>query len=143
MAAYSYATAFSPTLTLRRGSGSLLIPESDLTCEGLGPTVSLGTHLGEVVLLDLEITRVVERGSLEVSLWGSEDGQNWGCSPMVMFPKKYFCGTYELRWDSRSRPEVRYLRAQWQVQKVGGRGAKALFTATLGMRETSLCPVTL
>ena len=67
----------------------------------------------EIVRLTLGITRIIAQESLEVSVWGSEDGEHW--EPLIAFPQKFYCGTYSMIADLTRHPDVRYLRAHWKV----------------------------
>jgi len=84
---------------------------------GQGPALELGSAAGRPIHLTLGITRIVEQESLNVSIYGSADGETWGEKPILSIPKKYYCGTYDATLDLRSRPAVRYLRAEWQMRR--------------------------
>ena len=86
---------------------------------------------GRVVLLTLGITRIIEQQSLDISIWGSPDGKEWGAKPLVAFPQKFYCGTYQLLLDLGAHPETRYLRAKWTVARWGKGDPKPLFGAYL------------
>ncbi|MEO7143442.1 MAG: hypothetical protein ABI165_08045 [Bryobacteraceae bacterium] len=79
------------------------------------------------VLLTLGITRILEQESLQMSIWGSADGEDWGQIPLAAFPQKFYCGTYSLFVDLGGRPGVRYLRAQWEVNRWGRGDSPPLF----------------
>ena len=66
-----------------------------------------------VVRLTLGITRIVARESLEVTIAGSPDRENWRL--LAAFPQKSYCGTYQMVIDLTRHPDVRYLRAQWKM----------------------------
>ena len=92
--------------------------------------MDLGDSKGRLVLLTLGITRIIEQESLDVSIWGSVDGQEWGSKALVAFPQKFYCGTYQMLLDLSERP-VKYLRAKWQVNRWGKGDPKPLFTLYL------------
>ncbi len=89
--------------------------------------LALGANEGGVLALTLGITRIVEQESLDLSIWGSTDGVEWGTQPLIAFSQKFYCGTYELVLDLSERPDVKYLRAQWQVNRWGRGEATPLF----------------
>jgi hypothetical protein len=89
-----------------------LLPETVAHDDGKGPETIL-SHSGTPMLLNLGITRIIEDECLEVSLWGSADGQHW--RKLVTFPQKFYCGDYSLMLDLSLNPDVRYLRAQWKM----------------------------
>jgi hypothetical protein len=108
-----------------------LIPETTVREAGSGLVLSLGDNAGGVLLLTLGITRIVEQESLDVSIWGSEDGNNWGTKPLLTFPQKFYCGTYQTQIDLSDHSETKYLRAKWQVNRWGRGKSTPLFTIYL------------
>jgi len=108
-----------------------LTSECDLGESGCGPSINVDRYCGAELLLTLSITRVVERGSLEVSIWGSEDGSEW--RPLSRFPRIFYCGEYRTRIGLADHPSTRFLQARWRGECWGRRGARALFTAQILM----------
>ena len=104
-----------------------LLPETTVREAGAGPEISLGNRQSETLILTLGITRIVEQESLDVSIWGSADGSDWGAAPLVSFPQKFYCGTYQVAMDLSQHPDVKYLRAKWQVNRWGKGDSKPLF----------------
>jgi hypothetical protein len=80
-------------------------------------------------LLTLGITRIIEQESLDVAVWGSADNVEWGAKPVVSFPQKFYCGTYQILLDLRGHPDVRFLRTKYQAQRWGKGEPKPLFGA--------------
>ncbi len=108
-----------------------LLPETTIRETGTGPEVNLGDFRGGLILVTLGITRIIEQESLDVSIWGSPDNVEWGAKPVVSFPQKFYCGTYQILLDLRSQPEIQYLRAKYQAQRWGKGEPKPLFGAYL------------
>jgi hypothetical protein len=107
-----------------------LLPETTVREAGTGPELTLGGQQGTLILT-LGITRIVEQESIDVSIWGSADGVDWGAKPLLSFPQKFYCGTYQILLDLSNRPEVTRLRAKWQVNRWGKGDLKAIFTIYL------------
>jgi hypothetical protein len=106
---------------------AFILPETTIRGAGTGPALDLGAAQGGMVLLTLGITRIIEQESLDVSIWGSMDNADWGAKPLIRFPQKFYCGTYQIALDlSRSTP-VEYVRVQWQASRWGKGDAKPLF----------------
>ena len=82
-------------------------------------------------MLTLGITRIIEQESIDVSIWGSPDGAEWGAKPLAAFPQKFYCGTYQILLDLTDHPNIRYLRAKWQVNRWGKGDPKPLFAIYL------------
>ena len=108
-----------------------VLPETTIREAGTGPGLDLGEFQGSVLLLTLGITRIIEQESLDVSIWGSADDVEWGAKPLIAFPQKFYCGTYQIVLDLREHPNVRYLRAKWQASRWGRGEPKPLFEAYL------------
>jgi hypothetical protein len=115
---------------------AFLVSEAVIHEEGTGPAVELGPSQGKPLLLTLGITRVVEQESLDLSIWGSAGGTEWGTKPLIAYPQKFYCGNYNLELDLTDSPEITHLRAQWRVGR-WGRGAPApLFEFCVFVQET-------
>ena len=108
-----------------------LLPETTVREAGAGSEIDLGGQMGGTLLLTLGITRIIEQQSIDISIWGSADGTDWGAKPLASFPQKFYCGTYQIVLDLTDRPQVRYLRAKWQVNRWGKGDSKPLFTVYL------------
>jgi hypothetical protein len=108
-----------------------LLPETTIREGGAGPNLSLGSRAGDTLLITLGITRIIEQESIDISIWGSADGTDWGAKPLAAFPQKFYCGTYQIVLDLSLHPDVRYLRAQWQASRWGKGDPKPLFAVYL------------
>jgi len=104
-----------------------LLPETTIREGGTGPDLSLGEQQGETLILTLGITRIIEQESIDLSIWGSADGSDWGIKPLVSFPQKFYCGTYQILLDLSDRGAIRYLRTKWQVNRWGKGDPTPLF----------------
>jgi hypothetical protein len=104
-----------------------ILPETTIREAGSGPVIELGKLASPLVLLTLGITRIIEQESIDVSIWGSADGEDWGSKPIIAFPQKFYCGTYQILLDLSRNPDARYVRAKWQAQRWGRGEPKPLF----------------
>jgi len=116
---------------------NFLLPETTVRAAGTGPEIDLGEPQGETLILTLGITRIIEQESLDVAIWGSSDGSDWGAKPLITFPQKFYCGTYQILLDLSDRPDIRYLRTKWQVNRWGKGDSKPLFTLYLFVQATA------
>jgi hypothetical protein len=112
-----------------------LVPETTVREAGTGPTIGLGDEPGETLTVTLGLTRIIEQESIDVTVWGSADGASWVL--LGSFPQKFYCGTYQLVLDLSSHPEIRSLRAQWQVGRWGKGNPKPLFGVYLFAEEVA------
>jgi len=104
-----------------------ILPETTIRAAGTSPALELGNSENGMVLLTLGITRIIEQESLDVSIWGSADGVEWGTKPLIAFPQKFYCGTYQVLLDLQSYPQVKLIRAKWQASRWGKGDPKPLF----------------
>ena len=115
---------------------SLLVPEKTVvTAKGDGAAVDASAAAGKTLLLTLTINRIVEQESLDVSVWGSPDGQNFGAKPLVAFPQKFYAGEHPLLLDLSKEPAIRFLRAHWEVGRWGRGSEIPMFEFQLSARE--------
>ena len=103
------------------------LPETTVREAGTGLEIALGEQQGGILVLTLGITRIIEQESIDLSIWGSADGSDWGTKPVCAFPQKFYCGTYQIVADLAAHPHVKYLRVKWGVNRWGKGDAKPLF----------------
>ena len=114
-----------------------LIPEATVREAGAGPDIHIGPHQGETLDLTLGITRIIEQESVDVSIFGSSDGAAWSAKPLISFPQKFYCGNYKIQLDLSQFPEMRFLRAKWQLNRWGKGDTKPLFTLYLFVSQAA------
>ena len=107
-----------------------LVAETTVREAGAGPAMALDQPAGTLVLT-LGITRIIEQESIDISIWGSADGNEWGTKALVTFPQKFYCGTYQIILDLSEREAVKFLRAKWAVNRWGKGDSKPVFTIYL------------
>jgi hypothetical protein len=108
-----------------------LLTETTVREAGAGADIALGGQQGGTLVLTLGITRIIEQESIDISIWGSTDGNDWGTRPLATFPQKFYCGTYQIIADLSDHAEIRFLRAKWAVNRWGKGSPKPLFTIYL------------
>ena len=106
---------------------NFLLPESIARADGTGPEIDLGSKRGKLLVLTLGITRILEQESLEVTVWGSPDGENWESKPLAKFPPKFYCGLYSILLNLGSRADVRFLRVHWKMSRWSKRESMPMF----------------
>ena len=108
-----------------------LVAETTVREAGTGPVMALGEQSGGMLVLTLGITRIIEQESIDLSIWGSADGTDWGTKPVTTFPQKFYCGTYQIILDLTDHPQTKFLRAKWGLNRWGKGELKPLFTIYL------------
>ncbi len=115
---------------------AFLVPENTIaTAKGDGPTLDLGDSSTRVFLVNLGITDIVEQEALDVSIHGSADGATFDAKPLVAFPQKFYCGETPLLVDLSSKPEVKAIRAHWDVNRWGRGSETPRFEFCVTIRE--------
>jgi hypothetical protein len=112
-----------------------LLPETTVREAGTGPALSLREEPAAPLVFTLDVTRVIERESLDISVWGSPDGADWGAKPLLQFTRKFSCGSHQVVVDHWDQPGMRYLRAEWQVDRWVQSSQRPLFTVNLRVSE--------
>ncbi|HEX3879546.1 MAG TPA: hypothetical protein VHW24_21335 [Bryobacteraceae bacterium] len=105
-----------------------LLPETTVREAGIGPVVDIGEARAGTLILTLGITRILEKEHIDVAIWGSSDGVNFGTIPIAAYPQKCYCGTYQMHLDLSTRPDVKYLQVQWDAGRWSVGKGKPLFT---------------
>jgi hypothetical protein len=106
-----------------------------VSAKGDGSAVEVSSATNRVFLLTLEITQIIEQESLEVSIYGSSDGAAWGAKPIVSFPQKFYRGQSPLLLDLTSHPDVKFVRAHWEVARWGRGTETPMFEFGVRLKE--------
>lgn len=113
----------------------LLLPETVVETNGAGPALDLGTLAGRPVLIVLRIAEIVEQESVQVSVWGSADGSNWGDQALFTYPQKFYRGATPAALDLRQRPEIKFLQARWELNRWGRGYPRPYFKLSIEVQE--------
>lgn len=115
-----------------------LVPEkTSVTAKGESPANELSDASHRVFLVTLNITGVIEQESLDVSVYGSADGTTWPAKPLETFPQKFYRSQHPMLLDLRQQPEVRFLRAKWDVNRWGRGEPTPMFEFSVSIKEVS------
>ena len=115
-----------------------LVPETEQRANGESEVMVLGEARGKALTLTLGINRIIEQESLDVAIFGSVDGEEWGDMPLAAYPQKFYCGTYSLLLDLSKHPDVTHIRAQWKMNRWGRGDMKPLFGFYLFVEEIAI-----
>ena len=115
---------------------AFLVPERTvITANGESAPVDISAAGSRTLLLTLSIQSVVEQESIEISVFTSEDGAAWDSKPIASLPQKFYTGESPLLLDLSLSPNVRWLRAHWDVNRWGRGPNTARFEIGLRLRE--------
>jgi len=113
-----------------------LIPAGTrLETNGDGAAADLAASATRTFLCRLAITEQIEQESLDVALWGSADGENWGTKPLLKMPQGFYRGEEKRVLDLTLRPEIKFIRARWEVNRWGRVAPSPVFVAELQLLE--------
>ncbi len=115
---------------------TLLVPEKTVVREkGDGPAIDISSAGARMFLLTLRITRIIEQQALDISVWGSPDGTNFGAKALASFPQKFYTGEHPLLLDLSGQPEIKFLRAHWEVNRWGRGAEPPMFEFQVAVKE--------
>jgi len=118
---------------------TFLVPEKTVvTAKGDGAVVDISAAKNRDLLLILTISNIVEQESIDISVWGSGDGQTWTTKPLASFPQKFYTGKRPLLLSLSSQPDIKFLRAHWEVNRWGRGSESPMFEFSL--RATEVAP---
>ncbi len=115
---------------------TFLVPEKTVVnAKGDGPALEVSATSNRVFLLTLDITNIIEQEALDVSIYGSADGTAWGAKPLATFPQKFYRGQHPLLLDLSGHPDIKFVRAHWEVNRWGRGTETPMFEFHLTMKE--------
>lgn len=114
---------------------AFVVPELKVRESGVSHPFPLPAQCPETIFLTLGITHILEQQSLDVSVQGSVDGLHWDARPLLSFSQKFYCGTYRMLLELAAHAGLRFLRAQWRVNRWGHGGPQPLFGFYLHAEE--------
>lgn len=114
---------------------SLIPVETKLESNADGTAFDISESSSRTFFCVLTITDQIEQESLDVSIWGSVDGQDFGKKPLLKLPQQFYRGTCKMVLDVSLRPEVKFLRAKWELNRWGRVAPLPMFVAGLTLEE--------
>jgi hypothetical protein len=105
------------------------------TCKGDSPAFDVTGAANRVFLLTLKITKIIEQESLDVSIFGSADGATWDAKSIAAFRQEFYAGETPLLLDLTAHPQVKFVRAHWEVARWGRGIETPMFEFCVTMKE--------
>jgi hypothetical protein len=113
-----------------------LIPhDTRLEANGEGAAFDISASATRTFLCRLSITDQIEQESLDVSIWGSADGETWTKKPLLKLPQQFYRGTTKMVFDLSLRLETKFIRARWELNRWGRVAPIPVFVAGLELTE--------
>ena len=118
-----------------------LIPRGTrVESNGNGESLDISGSATRTFLCTLEVLDQIEQESLDVSVWGSADGQAWGTHPIIKLPQVFYRGEERMILDLTMRPEVKFVRAHWDLVRWGRVAPLPMFVIGLSAAEIPAMP---
>ena len=119
----------------------LLAPDTLLEATGEGEALNVGSSSTRTFLCTMLISDQIEQESLDLSIWGSADGQTWGTHPILKLPQRFYRGETRAVLELALRPEVEFVRAKWELNRWGRVAPQPMFRAGLHLVEIPAMPL--
>jgi hypothetical protein len=122
-------------MTILSSEQSLVPANTRVSTKGDGQPVDVSAASNRVYLVTLSISQIIEQESLDVSIYGSADGATWTAKSIAAFPQQFYTGEYPLLLDLTAHPEVKLVRAHWEVARWGRGSETPMFEFGVSMKE--------
>jgi hypothetical protein len=123
------------TMTTTTNEVILVPANTAVSAKGDGTAIDVSGASNRVFLVTLDITKIIEQESLDVSIFGSADGAAWDAKSIAAFPQKFYCEESPLLLDLTAHPAVKFVRAHWEVARWGRGTETPMFEFGVTMKE--------
>jgi hypothetical protein len=113
----------------------LIPPDTRMEESSDGAAFDISGSATRTFLCLLTVTEQIEQESLDVSIYGSADGENWTKKPVLKLPQQFYRGKTKLVLDLSLRPEVKFIRARADLNRWGRGAPLPMFVAGLEVVE--------
>ena len=118
-----------------------LIPPDTLVKEnGTSAAVDIRASQTRTFFCIMNITDQIEQESVDVAIWGSADGENWGTHPILKLPQQFYRGEIRAVLDLTLVPEINFIRASWELNRWGRVAPLPMFVLGLRLTEVPAMP---
>jgi hypothetical protein len=114
---------------------NLIPPDTRMEASSDGAAFDISGSGTRTFLCMLTVTEQIEQESLDVSIYGSADGENWTKKPILKLPQQFYRGHTKLVLDLSLRPEVKFIRARAELNRWGRGAPVPMFVAGLELVE--------
>ena len=118
----------------------LIPPGTRVESNGDAANADVSGSRSRTFLCRLLISDQVEQESIDVSIWGSADGENWGQKPILKLPQQFYRGETRMVLDLALQPEVKFIRARWELNRWGRVAPLPTFEIGLHVSEVAAMP---
>ncbi len=114
---------------------TLIPPNTKMESNGDGASFDISASTTRTFLCLLTVTDQLEQESLDVSIYGSADGEKWTNRPLLKLPQQFYRGNAKMVLDLSIRPDIKFIRARWEVTRWGRGAPLPMFVAGLELME--------
>ena len=113
----------------------LIPPDTRMEASSDGAAFDISGSATRTFLCLLTVTDQIEQESLDVSIYGSVDGENWTKKPILKLPQQFYRGHAKLVLDLSLRTEIKFIRAHAELNRWGRGAPLPMFVAGLELTE--------
>jgi hypothetical protein len=114
---------------------TLIPPNTKMESNGDGASFDISSSATRTFLCLLTVADQLEQESLDVSIYGSVDGATWTPKPLLKMPQQFYRGHTKMVLDVSHRPEIKFIRAKWELIRWGRGAPLPMFVAGLDLSE--------
>lgn len=107
---------------------------------GDGDVFDISNSPTRTFLVTLDVLDQIEQESIDLSVWGSADGQAWGTTPLLKLPQTFYRGQTSLILDMTYRPEIKFIRPKWELNRWGRVAPEPMFVISATATEIPAMP---
>jgi hypothetical protein len=120
----------------------LIAPGTVVEENGNGAAVDVSASATRTFFCTMIITAQIEQESIDVSIYGSADGQAWGGKPILKLPQRFYRGETRAVLELVFNPDVKFIRAGWELNRWGRVAPLPMFQFGLHLLEVPAMPQT-
>lgn len=114
---------------------TLIPPNTKMESNADGASFDISASATRTFLCLLTVADQIEQESLDVSIYGSADGTTWTPKPILKLPQQFYRGHTKMVLDLSLRPEIKFIRARWELHRWGRGAPLPMFVAGLDLTE--------
>jgi len=107
---------------------------------GDGEKVDISGSSTRTFFCVMVVTDQIEQESIDISIWGAADGENWGAHPILKLPQRFYKGETRAVLELVLVPEVKFIRARWELNRWGRVAPLPMFRVGLHLQEVPAMP---
>ncbi len=113
----------------------LIPPGTRLTSNGEGQPFDISSSQTRTFICSMQITDQMEQESVDISVWGSADGQDFGKMPLLKMPQRFYRGGTRQILDLSLKPEISFIRAKYDLARWGRVAPHPMFVLGFQVNE--------